>query len=111
MGLKALIGVVLALIIISPAQAQRTRFDGIRQCERHAGMQFRRHDPQFRRFFIYRSGVTTKRLAERVGSQFITTVYHGQALYEAAGGAQIVRFICLHAGIVRGPVFVYAFAD
>jgi hypothetical protein len=51
--------------------------------------------------------VITDRFADKVGSQFVSTIYYGKALYEAGSGATTVPFICLHAGVGRGPVFVY----
>ena len=36
---------------------------------------------------------------------------HGRASYDAGSGAKIVRFLCLHGGVERGPLFVYALAD
>jgi hypothetical protein len=102
---------VLATLLTAPAHAQRIRSDGLRQCERHAAQQFRRHDPTFRRFIIDRSTVQTDRFADKVGTQFISIIYHGRALHETALGPRSVRFICLHGGIARGPVFVYALPE
>jgi hypothetical protein len=111
-GVKWLvIGLILAGLMTSPAIAQRTRYDGLRQCERLAGLQFRRSNSAFRRFIIDRSSVQTDRFADKVGSQFVSTVYHGKALYEADKGIKTVRFICLHAGFARGAVFVYTLPE
>lgn len=104
-------GILVAALSTTPAQAQRTRFDGLRQCERHAGLQFRRHNPQFRRFLIDRATVDTDKYADQVGMQFVSTIYHGKGTYEAAAGPKSVRFICLHAGYRRGPVFVYTLPE
>jgi hypothetical protein len=97
--------------LAAPADAARrstTRFDGIRDCERAGYTQFLRHNPTFKRFAIDRANVETDKFADRVGPLFISTIYHGKATYEAAGGAQTVRFICLHSGMGRrGAVFVY----
>ena len=108
MALRALaLGGLMAVLVSAPAEAQRTRFDGLRQCERHAGLQFRRHNPQFRRFLIDRATVETDRYADQIGTQFVSTVYHGKGMYEAASGPKTVRFICLHGGYRRGALFVY----
>ncbi len=102
------IAVLLALALpIAPANAQRNKFDGLRQCERHAAVQFKRHNPAFRRFMIDRASAEEDKFADQVGAQFVSTVYHGKATYEAASGPKPVRFICLNAGFRRGPVFVY----
>jgi hypothetical protein len=100
----------LCVTAATPADAARrskTRFDGIRDCERAAAAQFRRHNPAFRRFVIDRADVTSDRYADRVGPIFVSTVYHGKATYEAAGGPVPTRFICLHGGMHRRAVFVY----
>jgi len=41
------------------------------------------------------------------GSQFVSTVIHGEGELVLASGASHVRFICLHAGADKGPVFFY----
>ena len=116
MGVKTLLsgGLLVCLILplmAAPAAAQRTRYDGLLQCERQAGVQFRRHNPLFRRFIIDRSSIDTDRFADKVGSQFVSTVYTGKALYETGSETRTARFICLHAGIARGSVFVYTFPE
>jgi hypothetical protein len=114
MAVKSLLlaALLLALAVTdASAQRARTRFDGIRDCERGGRLQFVRHNPAFRRFVIDRAGVDVDRFADRVGTQFVSTVYRGNATYEAAGGAQRVRFICLHAGAGRRAVFVYTLSD
>ena len=57
------------------------------------------------------SGADTDKFADKVGTQFVSTVYHGRATYEAGQGEKKVRFICLHAGYRRGPVFVYTLPE
>ena len=110
----ALIGALL-LAAAAPADGgvarSKTRFDGIRDCERTAGVQLRRHNPAFRRFMIDRAHVTSDRYADRVGPMFVSTVYHGKATYEAAGGPRTTRFICLHGGMHRRALFVYTLPD
>jgi hypothetical protein len=102
-------------VIAAPADAARrsaTRFDGIRDCERAGNAQFLRHNPTFKRFTIDRANVETDKFADRVGPLFISTIYHGKATYEAAGGSQTTRFICLHSGMGRsGAVFVYTLPE
>lgn len=112
-SVKALLVTACAatLMLPAPASAQRTKFDGLRQCERHAGLQFRKQNPAFRRFMIDRATVSEDKYVDQVGTQFVSTIYHGKATFEAANGPKTVRFICLHAGYRRGPVFVYTLAD
>ena len=55
-----------------------------------------------------RASVTVDRFADRVGNQFVATIYQGRASYDAGTGAKTVRFLCLHGGVERGPLFVYA---
>ena len=105
-------GVLLAAMFLSSsASAQRNKFDGLRQCERNGSAQFRKHNPQFRRFVIDRAGVSEDKYADRIGTQFVSTVYHGKAMLDAGSGEKNVRFICLHAGYRRGPLFVYTLAE
>jgi hypothetical protein len=105
---------VLALALTAPASAApraKTRFDDIRDCERIGAIQFRRHDPAFRRFNIDRAKVEVDKFADKVGSTFVATIYHGKATYEAGKGPRTTRFICLHGGVGRDAVFVYTLAD
>jgi hypothetical protein len=103
----------LGLLVLAtlPANAQRTRFQGISQCTRFAAVQFARHDPNFRRFVIERVTVQDDKFADMIGNQFISTIYYGRATYEGASGPKRVRFICLHGGFSKGPVFVYALPE
>ncbi len=105
-GLMIVVGVLVATS--SPAHAQRTRFQGITQCSRFATVQFSKTDPAFRRFVIERVSVHDDKFANMAGNQFVSTVYYGRASYEGAGQAKRVRFICLHGGTMKGPVFIYA---
>lgn len=93
------------------ALAQRNKFDGLRQCERHAAVQFRKDNPAFKRFMIDRATAREDKFADQVGTQFVSTIYHGKAMYEAGAGEKNFRFICLHAGYRRGPVFVYVMPE
>ena len=105
-------GVLLAaLLYSSSASAQRNKFDGLRQCERYASAQFRKHNLQFRRFVIDRASANEDKYADQIGTQFVSTVYHGKAMLEAGNGEKTVRFVCLHAGYRRGPLFVYTMAE
>jgi hypothetical protein len=103
--------VLLALFVAAPVHAQTSKFDGLRGCERIAAVQFKRHNPAFRRFRIERTSVKVDRYAAMVGSQFVATVYSGKAAYDDGKGAKLVRFLCLHGGIGRGPLFVYTLAE
>ncbi len=103
---------LLGLLLATPAAiAQRTTFDGLVGCERYAAVEFKRRNPAFRRFVIDRASVAVDRFADKVGNQFVATIYHGRAAYDAGSGAKVVRFICLHGGVERGPLFVYALTD
>jgi len=113
-GVTAKVGAgALALLALStlPADAQRTRFQGIAQCSRYASVQFARRDPAFRRFVIDRVSVQDDKYASMVGNQFVSTVYSGRAIYETVAGTKRVRFICLHSGFSKGPVFIYAIPE
>ncbi len=113
-GLTVALAGALIVSAVAPADAARrgkTRFDGLRDCERTAAIQFRRHDPAMRRFAIDRANVSSDKYADRIGPTFVSTVYHGKATYEAAAGAKPVRFICLHGGMHRSALFVYTLPD
>ena len=108
MGLRvtiAALGVLAAFA--SQALAQRPSVHGLLECSRYAAVTFKRANPAFKRFVIDRASVTEDRFAGRIGNQYISTIYHGKATFEAAGAPKTVRFICLHGGIGRGPVFIY----
>jgi hypothetical protein len=106
-----LAGLAAFILFTIPAQAQRTRFQGITQCSRQASVQFGRQDSSFRRFVIERVSVQDEKFANLVGNQFVSTVYYGRAMYENAAGPKRMRFICLHAGMSKGAVFVYAMPE
>jgi hypothetical protein len=117
-GLRALAQTIAACTLTAslafPATAApraKTRFDGIRDCERLAAVQFRRHNPAFRRFVIDRAAVTVDRYADQVGATFIAAIYHGTAIYEGSRGPHTTRFICLHGGVGKDAVFVYTLPD
>ena len=110
MGVRTALAGALLLALALPATAApraKTRFDGIRDCERLAAVQFKRHNPAFRRFIIDRSNVDGDKYADSVGTTFVSTICHGKATFEAAKGPQSTRFICMHGGGGRGAVFVY----
>lgn len=110
----ALMAGVLALALAAPAAAApraKTRFDGIRDCERLARVQFQRHNPAFKRFTIDRSDVKVDKYADKVGPTFIATIYHGKATYEGSKGAHPTHFICLHGGVGNDAVFVYSMVE
>lgn len=114
MGLRRALAIALLLALGVPAVAApraKTRFDGIRDCERLAAVQFRRHNPAFRRFIVDRAKVDGDKYADKVGGTFVSTIYHGSATYEASSGPRTTRFICLHGGVGAGAVFVYTLPD
>ncbi len=79
----------------------------LRDCEKLAAIKFKQENSAFKKFEIARAGVEEDKFADKVGTQFVCTVYHGKALYQAAGEPAEVRFICLHGGLNKGAVFVY----
>jgi putative N-acetylmannosamine-6-phosphate epimerase len=112
MVIKFLAAATIVSFIAAPAaMAQRTKFDALRQCEHRAAVQFKRHDPQFRRFMIDRATIEENKYADQVGTQFVSTIYLGKATYEGGAGPKAVRFICLHGGYRRGALFVYTISE
>jgi hypothetical protein len=113
-GVRLLIAAGAALVLVATSTAAprtTTRFDGIRACERAGTLQFKRQDASFKRFVINRAEVRVDKYAAHVGQSFVATIYHGKASYDAGHGPVSARFICLHRGINRGVLFVYAFPD
>src|SRR6185369_5106938 len=88
-GLRSAFAAALLLALALPATAApraKTRFDGIRDCERLAAVQFKRHNPAFRRLLIDRATVEDDKFADNVGPTFVSTIYHGKAAYDAGKG-------------------------
>jgi hypothetical protein len=108
--MNCLLGAALLLAAAASADAApraKTRFDGIRDCERLGAVQFKRHNPAFRRFVIDRASVEDDKYADQVGTIFVSTIYHGKATYDAGKGSLPTSFVCLHGGVGRDAVFVY----
>jgi hypothetical protein len=111
---RALLFGAATLALVAPADAApraKTRFDGIRDCERAGTVRFMRRNPAFKRFVIDRAKVKVDKFADKIGPTFVATVYHGAATYEAGSGPQRTRFICLHGGGGRGALFVYTLPE
>jgi hypothetical protein len=107
-GLKlALVAALCALAATPSALAQKSTEDGLRDCENLAAVKFKQENPAFKKFAITRADVEEDKFADKVGTQFVSTVYHGNATYRAGGEPADVRFICLHGGLGKGAVFVY----
>jgi hypothetical protein len=106
-GVKlALIAAALCTLAAKPAPAQKSTEDGLRDCEKLAAVKFKQENPAFKKFAIARADVEGDKSADKIGAQFVSTVYHGKALYQAGGEPADVRFICLHGGLNKGAVFV-----
>ena len=108
MGLRtALAAAVCALCATAPAFGQGSVDEGLRDCEKLAAVKFKKDNPAFKRFAIERADVEQDKFTDKVGTQFVSSVYLGKATYQAGGEPEPVRFICLHAGFGKGAVFVY----
>ena len=84
MGVRLALAALLCALCTAPyALAQKSTADGLRDCERLAATKFRQENPAFKRFEITRAFVAEDKFADKVG------------------------FICLHAGLGKGAVFVY----
>jgi hypothetical protein len=107
-GVKLALAAAFCALAAAPAAlAQKSTEDGLRDCEKLAAVKFKRDNAAFKHFTIDRASVEEDKFVDKVGSQFVSTVYHGKASYQDTGVAQAVRFICLHAGVGKGAVFVY----
>ena len=108
MGVRiALALIVCGICSTSAALAQQSTAAGLSDCEKLAAVKFRQENSAFKKFAIDRADAEEDKFSEKVGTQFVSTVYHGKATYQAAGEAASVRFICLHGGVDKGAVFVY----
>jgi hypothetical protein len=106
-GLKLASVALLCALCAAPALAQKSTEDGLRDCEKLAAMKFKQENPAFKTFAIDRANIEEDKFADKVGTQFVSTVYHGKAILQDTGAPQDVRFICLHGGLGKGAVFVY----
>lgn len=107
MGVKLALVAALCLLAAVPALAQKSTEDGLRDCEKLAAKKFKQENAAFKKLEIVRADVEEDKFADKVGTQFVSTVYHGKAVYQAGGEPDQVRFICLHGGLGKGAVFVY----
>ena len=105
--MKPAVVAALCALAVAPALAQKSTEDGLRDCEKLAAVKFKQENPAFKKFAISRPDVEEDKFADKVGSQFVSTVYHGKAVLQDTGAPQNVRFICLHGGLGKGAVFVY----
>lgn len=107
MGVTLALIAALCALAAAPALAQKSTEDGLRDCEKLAAIKFKQENSAFKKFEIAHAGVEENKFADKVGTQFVSTVYHGNATYQAAGEPAEVHFICLHGGLNKGAVFVY----
>jgi hypothetical protein len=106
-GVKLAALAALYALAAWPALAHKSTEDGLRDCEKLAAVKFKRENPAFKKFAIARADLEEDKFADKVGTQFVSTIYHGKAVYQAGGEPADVRFICLHGGLGKGAVFVY----
>ena len=83
MGVRLAAVAALCALGVAPALAQKSTEDGLRDCEKLAAVKFKGENPAFKKFAISRAGVEEDKFANKVGSQFVSTVYHGNAVYQA----------------------------
>lgn len=108
MGVRLALAATLCVLSAAPsALSQKSTADGLRDCEKLAAVKFKRENSAFKKFEIDRTGVEEDKFADKVGTQSVSTVYHGNAVYQSSGEPDTVRFICLHGGLGNGAVFVY----
>ncbi len=107
MGVRLAASRLCARSPLAPALAQKSTEDGLRDCEKLAAIKFKQENSAFKKFAIARADVEEDKFADKVGTQFVSTVYHGKAIYQAAGEPAEVRVICLHGGLGKGAVFIY----
>jgi len=107
-SLKLAAATALCALAASPAMSQKSTEDGLRDCEKLAAVKFKQENSSFKKFAIERGdNLEEDKYTDKVGTQPVTTIYHGKAVYQSSGEPGTVRFICLHAGLGKGAVFVY----
>ena len=107
-SLKLAAAAAICALATSTAMAQKSTEDGLRDCEKLAAVKFKQENSSFKKFAIERGdSLEEDKYTDKVGSQPVTTIYHGKAVYQSSGEPGAVRFICLHAGLGKGAVFVY----
>lgn len=89
------------LCTVPAALAQKSTEDGLRDCEKLAAVKFKQENPAFKKFDITRADVEEDKFADKVGTQFVSTVYHGKAVYQSDGAPDNVRFIVCTAASAR----------
>ena len=114
MGVRLALIAALCALAAAPALAQKSTEDGLRDCEKLAAIKFKQENSAFKKFEIARAGVEEDKFADKVGTQFVSTVYHGKAtlsgrrragrgaLHLPARRAQQGRGIRLHLAEVNG---------
>jgi hypothetical protein len=108
MGVKLIIAMALCALTTAPAVAQWSTEMGLNDCEKLAAVKFKQENSSFKKFVIERGdSLEEDKFADKVGTQYVSTVYHGKAVYQSSGQPDTVRFICLHGGAGSGAVFVY----
>lgn len=73
-------------------------------CLRQATTLGKQNDPEFVRVSFDRP-IDAERYDAPVGSQRVSTVYKGSAVYQTLPGSERLQFICLHSGQPGGAVF------
>jgi len=72
----------LCALAAAPALAQKSTEDGLRDCEKLAAVKFKAEIWRSKKFTITRADVEEDKFADKVGSQFVSTVYHGNAVLQ-----------------------------
>jgi len=84
-GVKLALAAVLCALATAPsAFAQKSTEDGLRDCEKLAAVKFKQENAAFKKFAIARADVEEDKFADKLGTQLISTVCHGKAVYQAA---------------------------
>ncbi|MGH6665121.1 MAG: hypothetical protein ACREB2_09505, partial [Pseudolabrys sp.] len=78
MGVRLALAVAFCALAAGPTLAQKSTEDGLRDCEKLAAIKFRQENSAFKKFAITRGdSVEEDKFAGKVGTQFVSTVYHG----------------------------------
>ena len=99
----------LFLVMINPAQAQQ---DFLAECERFGVAFTKKHGASTSNIKIERgNALSVNRFDDSVGSQFVSSEFSGFAVITDGEGARRQRFVCLHEGAGKRPVYFGLFDE
>lgn len=97
----------LAICLAGLAKSSAIASDKLEEC-REFGIKEFANTTGFKTIKLARNGgLFEDKFNAFAGSQYVSDVIHGEGELVLEAGASPIRFICLHAGAGKGPVFFY----